>query len=41
MAPNEKRDPTWVHYQLVEGKMLNNYCQKEVVGGVYLGSNNT
>ena len=33
MAPKEKRDPTWLHYQLIDGKMVCNYCQKEVGGG--------
>ena len=33
MAPKEKRDPAWVHCQLIDGKMVCNYCQKEVGGG--------
>ena len=33
MAPKEKRDPAWVHCQLINGKMVCNYCQKEVGGG--------
>ena len=30
MAPKEKQDPTWVHCQLIDGKMVCNYCQKEI-----------
>jgi hypothetical protein len=33
MAPKEKRDPAWLHCQLIDGKMVCNYCQKEVGGG--------
>lgn len=33
MAPKEKRDPAWVHCQLIDGNMVCNYCQKEVGGG--------
>ena len=33
MAPKEKRDPAWVHCQLIDGKMVCNYCQKEFGGG--------
>jgi hypothetical protein len=33
MAPKEKRDPAWIHFQLIDGKMVCNYCQKEVCGG--------
>ena len=32
MAPKEKRDLAWVHCQLIDGKMVCNYCQKEVGG---------
>jgi hypothetical protein len=36
MAPKEKRDPAWVHCQLIDGKMVCNYCQKEVgKGGIH------
>jgi hypothetical protein len=41
MAPKDKKDPTWLHCQLIDGSMVCNYCQKEVgVGGVFIGSNN-
>jgi hypothetical protein len=33
MAPKEKKDPLWLHCQLIDGVMLCNYCQKEVGGG--------
>jgi hypothetical protein len=33
MAPKEKRDPAWIHYQLIDGVMVCNYCQKQVGGG--------
>jgi hypothetical protein len=33
MAPKGKRDLTWLHCQLIDGKMVYNYCQKEVGGG--------
>ena len=33
MAPKDKKDPAWNHCQLVDGKMVCNYCQKEVGGG--------
>jgi hypothetical protein len=33
MAPKEKKDPTWLHCQLIDGVMVCNYCQKEVGGG--------
>jgi hypothetical protein len=32
MAPKEKKDPTWLHCQLIEEHMVCNYCQKEVGG---------
>jgi hypothetical protein len=33
MAPKEKRDLAWLHCQLIDGKMVCSYCQKEVGGG--------
>jgi hypothetical protein len=33
MAPKDKRDPAWLHCQLIDGKMVCNFCQKEVGGG--------
>ena len=33
MAPKDRKDVAWVHCQLVEGKMVCNYCQKKVGGG--------
>jgi hypothetical protein len=33
MAPKEKKDPAWLHCQLIDGSMVCNYCKKEVVGG--------
>jgi hypothetical protein len=33
MAPKEKRDPAWLHCQLIDGSMVCNYCKKEVGGG--------
>jgi hypothetical protein len=36
MAPKEKRDPAWHHCQLIDEKMVCNYCQKEVgEGGIH------
>ena len=33
MAPKDRKDAAWVHCQLVEGKIVCNYCQKEVGRG--------
>ena len=33
MAPKDRKDVAWVHCQLIEGKFVCNYCQKEVGGG--------
>jgi hypothetical protein len=33
MAPKDKRDPAWLHCQLIYWKMVCNYCQKEVGEG--------
>jgi hypothetical protein len=33
MSPKEKRDLAWLHCQLIDEKMVCNYCQKEVGGG--------
>jgi hypothetical protein len=36
MAPKEKRDPAWLHCQLIDGSMVCNYCKKEVGrGGIH------
>ena len=32
MAPKDRKNVAWVHCQLVEGKMVCNYCQKEIGG---------
>jgi hypothetical protein len=32
MAPKEKKDPAWLHCQLIDGSMVCNYCKKEVGG---------
>jgi hypothetical protein len=43
MAPKDKKDPAWLHCQLIDGSMVCNYCKKEVGGGgggVFIGSNN-
>ena len=32
MAPKDRKDVAWVHCQLVDGKIVCNYCQKEVWG---------
>ena len=33
MAPKEKKDIAWSYCQLIDGKMVCNFCQKEVGGG--------
>jgi hypothetical protein len=33
MAPKEKKDPAWLHCQLIDGAMVCNYCKKGVGGG--------
>ncbi len=33
MAPKEKKDVAWSYCQLIDGKMVCNFCQKEVGGG--------
>jgi hypothetical protein len=33
MAPKDKKDPAWLHCQLIDGSMVCNYCKKEVGGG--------
>jgi hypothetical protein len=37
MAPKEKKDPAWLHCQLIDGSMVCNYCKKEVREGVFVG----
>jgi hypothetical protein len=33
MASKDKKDPAWLHCQLIDGSMVCNYCKKEVGGG--------
>jgi hypothetical protein len=33
MAPKEKKDPAWLHCQVIDGALVCNYCQKGVGGG--------
>jgi hypothetical protein len=33
MVPKDKKDPAWLHWKLIDGSMVCNYCKKEVGGG--------